>query len=211
MPPVSPVWPVSPLKPEKPDGADGEDDHGDVHFTGEGGLAQLLLRNGGVDGGDEGEPAMPAQFWIASHTAAGDAAPLEGARSRAYRPFGRGERAGSARNFDETTTPCRLSPGRSVDNGLMQTPASASGGRAGPRSRASVVRRALTAAVLLVSVAACGGTSSTAKPTATTSAATGSAPIPELLRFSAPLVGGGTFSGADYAGRATAFWFWAPT
>ena len=35
--------------------------------------------------------------------------------------------------------------------------------------------------------------------------------VPELLQFTAPLVGGGEFSGADRAGQATAFWFWAPT
>jgi hypothetical protein len=39
------------------------------------------------------------------------------------------------------------------------------------------------------------------------------APAPiELLSFSAPLVGGGTFDGAGYAAeRPVAFWFWAPT
>ena len=34
---------------------------------------------------------------------------------------------------------------------------------------------------------------------------------PEILRFSAPLVGGGTFDGASVAGTPVAFWFWAPT
>lgn len=37
------------------------------------------------------------------------------------------------------------------------------------------------------------------------------API-ELLSFTAPLVGGGSFDGARYATeRPVAFWFWAPT
>ncbi len=35
--------------------------------------------------------------------------------------------------------------------------------------------------------------------------------VPELLNFTAQLVGGGEFSGAAAAGRTTAFWFWAPT
>lgn len=74
------------------------------------------------------------------------------------------------------------------------------------------IRRMLTAAVLLGSLAACGSSPSTAtQTTVSASAATGSAALPEVLQFSAPLVGGGEFAGADYAGRATAFWFWAPT
>ena len=73
-------------------------------------------------------------------------------------------------------------------------------------------RRAVMAVVMLVSLAACGNTPSTAHQTSVdASAATGSAAVPELLNFSAPLVAGGEFTGADYAGRATAFWFWAPT
>ncbi len=74
------------------------------------------------------------------------------------------------------------------------------------------IRRALTAVVLLVSLTACGSSPSTAnQTTGDASAATGPAAVPELLQFSTPLVGGGEFAGADYAGRATAFWFWAPT
>jgi hypothetical protein len=34
--------------------------------------------------------------------------------------------------------------------------------------------------------------------------------VPEALRFTAPLVGGGEFDGAEYAGAPVAFWFWAP-
>lgn len=33
---------------------------------------------------------------------------------------------------------------------------------------------------------------------------------PEVLAFSAPLVGGGTFEGEDYTRRDVALWFWAP-
>ena len=106
---------------------------------------------------------------------------------------------------------------------------------------ASACRRALAGIVVLVSLAACGNTSSTASETThsdgstnaptnvteavqvTTSvlaagettvvAAEGGDPIdvPELLQFTAPLVGGGDFNGAERAGSATAFWFWAPT
>lgn len=45
----------------------------------------------------------------------------------------------------------------------------------------------------------------------------GSAPVdtgvavPEALQFTATLVGGGEFSGADFADKPTLFWFWAPT
>jgi hypothetical protein len=35
--------------------------------------------------------------------------------------------------------------------------------------------------------------------------------VPEALRFTAPLVGGGEFDGAAYADKPTVFWFWAPT
>lgn len=37
-----------------------------------------------------------------------------------------------------------------------------------------------------------------------------SAGVAEVLRFSAPRLGGGTIDGEDYSGRDTAFWFWAP-
>lgn len=32
----------------------------------------------------------------------------------------------------------------------------------------------------------------------------------EVLRFTAPRLGGGTVDGRDLAGRDVAFWFWAP-
>ena len=50
----------------------------------------------------------------------------------------------------------------------------------------------------------------TTEPTADDTAATPAA-VPEALQFSAPLVGGGEFTGADYADKPTVFWFWAPT
>ena len=52
------------------------------------------------------------------------------------------------------------------------------------------------------------GTAAPGQPAATSAAP---ADVPELLNFTAPLVGGGEFSGATAAGRTTAFWFWAPT
>ncbi len=47
---------------------------------------------------------------------------------------------------------------------------------------------------------------------ATTAPGTSTAPVeaPEILRFSAPLVGGGTFDAATVAGTPLALWFWAP-
>jgi len=36
------------------------------------------------------------------------------------------------------------------------------------------------------------------------------APVPEILDFEAPLVGGGTLEGAELAGAPVAVWFWAP-
>jgi hypothetical protein len=34
--------------------------------------------------------------------------------------------------------------------------------------------------------------------------------VPEVLRFDAPLLGGGALHGPDLAGKDVAFWFWAP-
>ena len=53
-----------------------------------------------------------------------------------------------------------------------------------------------------------GGGSSQARPA--TPSPTGAAQIPEILEFEAPLLGGGTLRGVDYAGKDVAFWFWAP-
>ena len=90
-------------------------------------------------------------------------------------------------------------------------------------------RRLLAAlAVLSTALGACGdadGTGDAGAPTtaapaagatvATTAADTdpgeGDAPTPELLQFTAPLVGGGSFEAATVAGTPTVFWFWAPT
>lgn len=75
-----------------------------------------------------------------------------------------------------------------------------------------VFGRTLAAIVLLGSLVGCGTSTSTENQRAVdVGAATGATHVPELLQFTAPLVGGGDFADADYAGRATAFWFWAPT
>ena len=34
--------------------------------------------------------------------------------------------------------------------------------------------------------------------------------VPEILRFTAPQLGGGIVHGADHAGEDVALWFWAP-
>ena len=76
--------------------------------------------------------------------------------------------------------------------------------------RSRTIRRTIPAAFLLVALAACAGTATSKGTSVDTAAANGAAAVPELLQFTAPLVGGGEFVGSDYAGRATAFWFWAP-
>jgi hypothetical protein len=51
-----------------------------------------------------------------------------------------------------------------------------------------------------------------AATTASTGTGTGTGTsVPDSLNFRAPLVGGGEFDGAAFAGRPTVFWFWAPT
>lgn len=92
----------------------------------------------------------------------------------------------------------------------------------------------IPAALTLFAVSACGATDDAASNAAGTSAGpamsgaasapeSSSAPastspvsasadaVPEALRFSAPLVGGGTFDGAAYSGKPLALWFWGPT
>lgn len=74
--------------------------------------------------------------------------------------------------------------------------------------------RRLAALLAVAVLAGCGGGlgggSSTDPSTATQDAEPGAA-VPEVLRFSAPVVGGGQFDASTLAGRPTAFWFWAPT
>ncbi|MGH2773316.1 MAG: hypothetical protein ACRDIU_09300 [Actinomycetota bacterium] len=49
---------------------------------------------------------------------------------------------------------------------------------------------------------------SASPPGATPSLTAG--PVPEILGFTAPRVGGGRVVGADFAGKDVAAWFWAP-
>ena len=72
----------------------------------------------------------------------------------------------------------------------------------------SMRRTASTLALLgLLAIAGCGSGSGSDASTA----GGGAEGVPAGLNFSAPLVGGGEFSGAAMAGRPVAFWFWAPT
>lgn len=76
-------------------------------------------------------------------------------------------------------------------------------------------------AAITVVVSACGDdptSDAEAAPSATEAApssdaadAGGSGAGIELLDFTAPLVGGGTFDGATYGERPVVLWFWAPT
>jgi hypothetical protein len=70
----------------------------------------------------------------------------------------------------------------------------------------------ITSAVALAVVLLAAGCSSTIDTAATTapSSSQASGAIPEVLDFTAPRLGGGTVEGADYAGKDTAIWFWAP-
>lgn len=86
------------------------------------------------------------------------------------------------------------------------------------------MRRATLLLLSAVLVSACGpdpATGSVAVPASTSPAATGTgstggtgttapAAVPEALRFTAPLVGGGTLDATTLADKPTVFWFWAP-
>ncbi|MGE0881634.1 MAG: hypothetical protein AB7L13_23710 [Acidimicrobiia bacterium] len=63
---------------------------------------------------------------------------------------------------------------------------------------------AFVVAVVAVVLGACGGSSNaTDSPSGSSSGAS--------LGWTAPLLGGGRFDSASYAGKPVAFWFWAPT
>jgi hypothetical protein len=71
-------------------------------------------------------------------------------------------------------------------------------------------RRAAPIAALLVLAAGCGSSDPPSVDPATTSGTAVGSAAPQALAFSAPAVGGGTIDVSTYAGRAVAFWFWAP-
>ena len=83
------------------------------------------------------------------------------------------------------------------------------------------VRIAVAAALAFVAGACSASGNETASPAPPRSSARSSAAVPvdatpadgdvaEVLRFSAPRLGGGTIEGEDFSGRDVAFWFWAP-
>jgi hypothetical protein len=54
------------------------------------------------------------------------------------------------------------------------------------------------------------GAEPSAPAVSTTNSIADPVPVPEVLDFSAPLLGGGAVEGSDYAGKDVAIWFWAP-
>lgn len=81
------------------------------------------------------------------------------------------------------------------------------GGRIGRPTWAAL----LVAGVLVsMSIVGCGPSDTTSDAGGAPASSAGDA-VPEALQFTAPLVGGGQFDGASFAGRPVAFWFWAPT
>ena len=70
--------------------------------------------------------------------------------------------------------------------------------------------RRLAAVQAVAVIAGCGGAA--ADRGSSTDASIGAEGAGrEVLRFSAPIVGGGELDGSTLAGRPAAFWFWAPT
>ena len=66
-------------------------------------------------------------------------------------------------------------------------------------------------AVIGLGASACGGSSSpTANQTIIPPIAAQSG-VPDILSFTAPLVGGGEIDARTLAGKPTVLWFWAPT
>jgi len=73
------------------------------------------------------------------------------------------------------------------------------------------VSRRVAVLLALTVLAACGGGGDGSSAPAAATAQEASAAGPDVLRFSAPIVGGGELDGSTLAGRPVAFWFWAPT
>lgn len=65
------------------------------------------------------------------------------------------------------------------------------------------------AAAIVTFAAACSSTPASRSSDAATSGTPSHAGA-KILDFTAPQLGGGTVEGADYAGKDTAIWFWAP-
>jgi hypothetical protein len=75
------------------------------------------------------------------------------------------------------------------------------------------VSRRLVTLLAVALLAACGGRADGGSATTASSGAhdSAAATAPEVLAFTAPVVGGGELDGTSLAGRPVAFWFWAPT
>jgi hypothetical protein len=91
--------------------------------------------------------------------------------------------------------------------GLVAAACSSSSGNSGSNAAAPSNSTPAT-----VDASAPGVPGSDGTPTDTsTDGGDSTAVVPQALQFTAPLVGGGEFTGADYADKPTVFWFWAPT
>jgi hypothetical protein len=60
---------------------------------------------------------------------------------------------------------------------------------------------------LLLTLASCGSS----RAVTTAAPAAPAAAVPQIYNFKTTKVGGGAVDGAEFAGKPTAFWFWAPT
>ncbi len=89
----------------------------------------------------------------------------------------------------------------------------------GPMRSLHDVWRTCALAVLVLGSFACGSNTdvqgNAAAASGPVASAAADAPttssLPDALRFTSPLVGGGSIDGASLAGRPTVLWFWAPT
>jgi hypothetical protein len=86
--------------------------------------------------------------------------------------------------------------------GLLLTLASCGSGKAVTTAAPAAAPAATTAAPSAPSAAA------TAQPAAPAASA---AAVPKIYNFKTVKVGGGALDGAEFVGKPTAFWFWAPT
>jgi hypothetical protein len=96
--------------------------------------------------------------------------------------------------------------------GVLLTLASCGSSKAVTTAAPAAAPAATTAAPAATTVPA----ATTAAPAATTAAPAAGSPapaaaVPEIYNFKANKVGGGAVDGAEFAGKPTAFWFWAPT
>jgi hypothetical protein len=72
---------------------------------------------------------------------------------------------------------------------------------------------AVLAAAAVLAAGCGGGAGEQADPQATptpAAATTATASVPDVLAFTAPLVGGGELDASTLAGETAVFWFWSP-